>query len=458
MPSKKTISYILILFIWANSVNIAFLLFRLCGVVMLRPIIVYEYLLIPLLIAFRVPLTITYFCFIAVLLIDVISQISFIFLFSISEFLKNLQFYLLYDFSVTHYVMAVGFGIFIVAFFFALKRSSKPTRELSIVTISFTGLFFVSVYVIDSLSGKSLLNEKRIWSFYDFNLGAALTRDVFILVKDLGAPTSKVHVGNNSITSKTFKNDSTGNQLLIIMESWGFPNKQADWNKLKAIISSKDKLQEWKFDFGSTKFSGGTAHAELRELLDANGDYRYLVNPDSARSVRSIFNSKKKQGYSTFAIHSFSGKMFQRNIWWKNIGADSVFFMENVLRKKRLTSDELNYTTPFPSLNDEDAFLFIGPRNDHRKRFAYFLTVNTHLPFNSQTSNKQHVIFDSQLSDEAENQLDRIIELIKFFIEKGNAEHWSKILIVGDHMPPFSNEKDRNFYSKKEVPFLLLRH
>lgn len=209
---------------------------------------------------------------------------------------------------------------------------------------------------------------------------------------------------------------------------------------------------------GQTKFAGSTVNAELMQLLNSVGDYRYLLNPDSARKLHSIFDLKKKQGYSTSAIHSFSGKMFQRNIWWKNIGIESVFFLDEVVHKEKLTSSQMNYSTPFPSLNDEDAFLFISCVQDKKKKFSYFLTVNTHLPNRARVSNENLFIdwSDLQMSDDVQNQLNRIVELITFFAKEGEKENWSKIFIVGDHMPPFSKEGDRNFYSKKEVPHLTL--
>jgi hypothetical protein len=118
----------------------------------------------------------------------------------------------------------------------------------------------------------------------------------------------------------------------------------------------------------------------------------------------------------------------------------------------------LNYTSPFSSLHDEDAFTFINDLNVSGKKFGYFLSVNTHLPFNIKTPQGKFLIheLDSRLSSEAMNQSQRIIDLLIFFINQSEKGYWSKILIVGDHMPPFSKEFDRHYYSRLEVPYLIL--
>lgn len=423
---------------------------------MLRPIIVYEYLLIPILIVFNTPVIVTYIYFLVILFIDVISQISFIFLFSVPEFIQNLQFSLLYDFTITHYLLLFGFCVFGWVTFLMLKGLSVSRSELRFKVLRFMTLFFILTYGIDSLNGKSLLNERKVLAIYDFNLGAALSRDVLILFKDLNVVSACPKIENNSIALKTFKNDSSANQLIIIMESWGLPKNENDWGKLKRIVMNRASSHSWNFDFGTTKFDGSTVHSELRELFSATGDYRYLLNRDSAKSLQSIFDLKKKQGYTTYSIHSFSGRMFQRGIWWKNIGIDSAYFLEDIIHRKKLDNNQLNYTTPFPSLNDEEAFLFVGSLPDPKK-FAYFLTVNTHLPFNMKTPNENiQEQWNSNLSDEARNQLNRIVELLTFFTQKSANGDWSTILIVGDHMPPFSNKNDREFYSSKKVPYLIL--
>ena len=40
--------------------------------------------------------------------------------------------------------------------------------------------------------------------------------------------------------------------------------------------------------------------------------------------------------------------------------------------------------------------------------------------------------------------------------DKIEPKDWNKILIVGDHTPPFLIKKDRNFYVDGKAPYLLI--
>jgi phosphoglycerol transferase MdoB-like AlkP superfamily enzyme len=280
-----------------------------------------------------------------------------------------------------------------------------------------------------------------------------------IMLSDFAFEAKKPSRIARSVTYQTFAEDSVGNQLLILIESWGLPIDEGDRAKITTLISKRAYQSGWSAQIGSTVFEGSTTSAELRELLSVSGNFRYLLNADSAKMMESIFSIKKKQGFTTMAVHSFSGRMFWRVGWWKNLGIDSVFFLEDVVKRKKLKVQSLNYSTPFASLNDEDSYSFItrvsAPQS--RKRFVYFLTENSHLPFRQGKIKDTGISqFENKLSEEGNNQLARIQELLFFFMESKLSKEWSKILIVGDHVPPFTNNADRHFYSPTCVPYLIL--
>jgi phosphoglycerol transferase MdoB-like AlkP superfamily enzyme len=49
-----------------------------------------------------------------------------------------------------------------------------------------------------------------------------------------------------------------------------------------------------------------------------------------------------------------------------------------------------------------------------------------------------------------------IKNLLEYFSQKIDAKEWNKILIVGDHTPPFPTAQERNFYVDGKVPYLLI--
>ncbi|NBV11527.1 MAG: hypothetical protein EBS04_08770 [Chitinophagia bacterium] len=60
------------------------------------------------------------------------------------------------------------------------------------------------------------------------------------------------------------------------------------------------------------------------------------------------------------------------------------------------------------------------------------------------------------ITSQAKNQLIHIKNLLEYFSQKIEPKDWNKILIVGDHTPPFLIKKDRNFYVDGKVPYLLI--
>jgi hypothetical protein len=462
MPSKNQKIYFLVLLAYLNSVNILFVLARLFGVASIRAIILYDYFLIALLIAFKIPSVIIWICFVFIFTLDILAQVSSTFFFDVHEFIKNLQFSFLYNFSLKDYAILGLVIIFIFLNYIIIKKLNDSVEIRRGKLIALFAILFLFIYSLDFANGNSIINKtsKRIVSISKFNIGESSIRNVFVMINHLTRSAAKPEKFYSSTTFKTFENDSSNNQLLIILESFGLPRSSLDWEKFKDHITAESTINGWKSVIGSTPFSGSTTAAELRELLSVKGDYRYLLNKDSAYLFPSIFNLKKRQGYHTVAAHSFSAQMFERSIWWKNIGADSVIFMENVIDRKELTNDHLNYSTPFISLNDEDAFEALnGIADSTKKIFAYFLTENTHLPFHSKNTipvNNKIIDFKDQLSDEANQQIIKIQEQLLFFLGTINKDTWPEVLIIGDHMPPFVKESDRLFYSESSVPYIIL--
>jgi hypothetical protein len=459
LHALKIAIYNLSLLIYVNLINIIFLIARLNGTATIRPVLVYDYLLIVILIAFRVPSIIVWVFFIAIFSLDLIGQISFTYLFSVPELLKNLEFSSLYSLSFLQYFFIFLFLAYLSLNLFVITKFTSSPYRSGKLSILFCCIFFILIYTFDYLNGGSIVNSRKILPIANTSVGGSSIRNVGANVINIMRDPQKPVPNFRSSTFQTFAEDTVGNQLLIIMESWGLPAEKKTKEKLKSVLFKKAHENGWTASFGHTPFRGTTTSSELRELLNVRGDYRYLINADSARQVESIFNIKKAQGYFNVAVHSFTGKMFERAIWWKNIGIDSACFLETVVFHRGYSNHELNHTTPFLSLNDEDAFLFLTANTSpaSQKKFGYLLTENSHLPFydDKVAENDNDILDFKGLSPEANSQMRRIQELIFFFMHE-SGDQWSKILIVGDHIPPCLKSSDRIFYFQDKTPFLIL--
>ncbi len=429
-----------------------------------RPLFIYEYLFIFLLMSFRIHYFYSWFFFVFVFFVDLTTIFSKIYLFSLSNFLKSLKYF--YNYSTTSNQLILILSLFFCLFFiFYLFRSIKIIIRNDKSLIYFFVLIFTFIFSLDAINGSSFsMSYNYNTNFYKGNFAGAPTHKIFTLitVDNYNANEPILNpLKKQSITFKNFAIDTTNSQLLIIVESMGLIDDTIKRKAYQQSISDIFKRKHWKTSWGQTSFTGSTTSAELRELLNCVGDYQYFLKKNIANDFISIFQIKSEQGFHTNAIHSYKGDMFLRNIWWKNIGVEEVFFRENVqaLFNYKL---KLNYNSSFISLNDEDAFDFIqSVTSNKRKSFSYFLTENGHLPFmsNIETPISSHLFNienEGSLSQEAKNQHKRISNFLIYVASNLDFNKFQSILIVGDHMPPFVKKDDRKFYNNQFVPYCIV--
>ena len=75
--------------------------------------------------------------------------------------------------------------------------------------------------------------------------------------------------------------------------------------------------------------------------------------------------------------------MFNRSIWWRNVGIKNAFFKETFLKDNASKKVQLDDDGPFTSIADVAMFKYMESEtnNKNNKIFSYLLTENSHLPF-----------------------------------------------------------------------------
>jgi len=432
-----------------------------------RSIFYYEYALVLLTLWFYKKPWPSMLLFIGIFLFDVFGLFSSLFLFQLNEFLASVQFASLYHFSANQFILIALGILYLSTILYVLKRSQKAIKANGkAFLITFFFLYLV-VYVIDFQSGYNIFNEikqeqrKNDPNNDPKNLISSLFYDYY---KDLSKAVSNkpVLLEEPSITFSTFSKDTTGNQMTIVIESWGAIKDTVIQHKFEKSLSKTINLHGYNIvNKGLTKYFGSTTAAGMRELTNTDGDYNYFINKKSDTTFTSIFNYKNKQGFETFAFHPFTGRMFSRSIWWKNLGPQHIYFRDNYVLDNPLSSKNIDEEAHFPSVKDEAFFDYINNQTKNsKKKFAYYLTVNSHLPY------KHHVIdlfpdpsFNISalpISEEAQSQLIHIKNFIAYVAAHLAANHWDKVIIVGDHLPPFPGLQERRFYQEGKVPYLVI--
>lgn len=434
-----------------------------------RSIVYYEYALVLVTLFIFKRAVYAYLAFLFIFLLDLLNLFSNSYLFSIGEFLSNLKYSSLFSLSFTHALAFLVLLVYCAIVFFILKRYSPKIKANKTGFLFIFFFFYALIFSIDLFNGSSKIVEtEKIFRFTNKNVSSFLSKEYYYFINqnlynDKSIPIA-LNKSEESATQHCLLRDDSNKQLLVIMESWGLPDDTAFQSLFQKIISSRAMQHHFKPYWGRTRFSGSTTSAEMRELVNAKGSYKYFFNLKSAESnFPSVFDKKKKDGYDTYGFHSFTGKMFARGEWWYNIGIDHIFFRDDIVAAKIVTDNQLDGGTPFPSIKDEQMFDFMVQQTwRSRRKFVYLLTVNTHLPFTQNIGDLPVEIFSAisalPISTEARNQMKKVAIELLYFIDALKPTDWDDILFVGDHIPPYLRDKDRKYFNPAFVPYLFLTH
>lgn len=240
--------------------------------------------------------------------------------------------------------------------------------------------------------------------------------------------------------------------LLVVVESWGV-SELPELNE--GLLSPLRAIASESFQTGNINFNGLTISGELRELCKIAPLHLNL------RDIQSGFenclpNKLQDAGYTTGAMHGATSLMYDRRHWYPRVGFQETTFFEDRIWPRRCYS--------FPGACDLDMLpvledFFSKPG----KRFMYWLTLNTHAPYDLRDL-RGPAADCTALNLPEETETCRLIRLQADFFA-GLAEqlrHESlrdvDVIIVGDHAPNMLNLKEReeNFRSGS-VPWVRFK-
>jgi len=436
-------------------------------VVLERPYFYYEYLAIPLLFCFIPKSWMRALLLSIILVADAIISIAHIYYFDTVNYLRKIPSLFITHFPGYFWLLVI---IVIAIFIWVLNKFIQSSRVKTIGSTKTNkktyGLFllisFSILYFFDTLFGFSVLNFKPN-SKHQINIGKSIVREYY---KDMALyiksyePVSHFHDFENSTGNKKsisyhyLLNDTSAHQVLIILESWGLlKDSNLRMRQIQSILDLQHKGYDIKLD--SSYYKGGTSQAEARELLNKKGEAYYSIIQNGQSDIESLPQHKNQKGYYTSALQSFSG-MHSSGHWFRTVLAFNAikeysnYNISSPTNKNKHTI--YNHDNHYQAVNDEivfeDAFKLASA---HPKTFTYILTINTHLPFKSKPATTGKFP-----TDETESQYKRLQEQITYLaylLEKFSID---KLVIVGDHPPPFLLKLERNLYQEKLVPALII--
>jgi len=245
--------------------------------------------------------------------------------------------------------------------------------------------------------------------------------------------------------------------IIVLVEGLGMPVGSEE----KAIFDADWDRPNWRERYdvshGHVPYYGSTTNGELRELCGVWGEY-FRFDFDKADCLPKAYRAA---GYETSAIHAFDSSFFDRTAWYPLLGFQRMEFKHDLVSEGVPLCGGL-----FPGACDRDipALLASRLKQASKPQFVYWLTLNTHLP----------VIADPQLGTERCELGDQkwrqdMPQLCRMFLlhhQLANAIDAMMMdpdlpavdmLIVGDHIPPFSDRDYRSRFSPTDVPWIFLR-
>jgi len=419
--------------VWTLLPNLAFLAIWITGGPIRTPTIVL-YLLIGLA-AIRLPLYLVALLYVPVLALDLAWLISGFFNLSPNSTLYAVKYLaLLQPFSSQTYVafaLAVA-GSFVAVFWFA-RRLRGTWRSVSLSGACLGALAIMSADMAINLTPEYRWGRafRATAPFDSAMLNSGLTRE------DLAGERRDL--------------------FIVMVESWGL---LADPSRRALVLSplmDRGLEARYRVTSGVSDYYGSTTSAEFRELCGRwaeFGDYTQAPAPDCLPARLDA------AGYDTIAFHGFTGTMFDRNLWYPNIGFRDIYFRERLAGKDLRLCDGV-----FAGVCDVDLSRLVERalvETDGKPRLVYWLTLNSHLPVDPgieraflRCDGPDDPFGDRQvchLADQWMQVLDKVADIVT-----NEALGPVDVLIIGDHAPPFWTRAQKSYFVRGKVPWVLLR-
>ena len=449
-----------------------------------RPVLYYEYIFLPLALIVVQKHFLRLGVFMGLVLLDIIYNLSHLYYFDVFNYVEKLPYLFISHFSGQFWTIAIlGLLLFIGLSNFLIILFDKKIVELGKekyrINMVMSASFFLVIYTVDSLNGSSLLGTVqkgrtviniRTEKKGEYNLGKSLIRDIYTDYTLYKLGRKQVHEiadfknidGDSSLSYKYFYNSTDKKEILIVMESWGlYLNDTLMKNQLAPFLQIDSNKYSVKME--KSYFDGATVQAESRELLNKEGEaYFSVINHDTC-DIKSLIQKKKEGGFSTLAVQPFMGAYSVGTKFKKLIGFSNF-------KDYKFFHDTLGYAPVFnnqyTAVKDEAVFEWIFKNaNSTNKSFTYCLTINTHLPFHLNqriNNNPLYKPFTEKYkkyfpSTQTLKRYFRMSEELSFLASLVNKYDVDRILIVGDHAPPYIFKEERSLFADQLVPAIIIQ-
>ncbi len=320
----------------------------------------------------------------------------------------------------------------------------------------------LSVFLVVNLAVLTLKREVLKRGSPAVLMGAAL---VFAAVDFLANTSAHYHFGTlyakgqpmeSAADSSGFNKDvPAGNGrhvLVVVVEALGHFADPLHQAVLMKAFDDPELRKRYTVSSGTTTYYGSTTAGELRELCDSREPYDRIIGGLRLECLPQLMAAR---GYRTIAMHGFTGKFFERELWYPKLGFEKQIFGEDIVDSTRRECGG-----PFRGPCDIDLIPAIGRelRNATQPTFFYWLTLSTHVPIAPREGTPQldcgrgGPMHQVEVCYMSEMWSDLMSGLARMAIDIPAAD----ILIVGDHAPPIWSKAGRRLFTPGKVTWVRL--
>lgn len=305
-----------------------------------------------------------------------------------------------YDFVIGKdiIIMIVLFFVSLLLSFLLYKLEKKVKFKsyikliVTIIILIITSVLFCRIYLIKEIVPKNAYRWNWKVSYYEYGYFSTTIQSFINLFDKIKKPNGySVSKVNSILTKKSDdKNNNTPDIILILNESF------YDISKVLNIKTNIDYFEGLKnienLTYGYSVYSqiGTSTNKTEYELLTSNS---LELMPDvtpfvslNLNNANSIVSHLKNNGYETVAMHPETGSNYQRNIGYKELGFDSIYFKDDLKEK--------DYYGNRPHVTDESLYknaIDVYNSMSDKPRFVYLLTMQNHGGWRNNTSSQNIV-------------------------------------------------------------------
>ena len=197
--------------------------------------------------------------------------------------------------------------------------------------------------------------------------------------------------------------------------------------------------------FQTEKFKGGTLNGELRALCGLKINPMMLVLMDK-NIYDCIPQIASKASWETYAVHGNTGGFYDRSNVYESVGFKGrLFYRELNENGASVCNDAFSGICDGSAI--ATAIASMSPSSS--KKFMHFMTLETHFPLPHNTDD-----LDIECRKMGSSYYVKVCDSVRAIANGiySSAIVPDHIVIFGDHPPPFISGRNRDSFSKNEVP------